>query len=151
MNDLQGSPSAIVMLYRMSLAKVHTASCGKYSSRSLIQLMLTSPYSSATHTPSQRRVAIKRITPFDHSMFCLRTLREIKLLRHFHHENIISILDILRPPDLESFKEVYLVQELMETDLHRVIRTQELSDDHCQYFVYQVSTQRLFSVICFGD
>ena len=71
-------------------------------------------------------------------MFCLRTLREIKLLRHFHHENIISILDILRPPDLHSFREVYLVQELMETDLHRVIRTQELSDDHCQYFVYQV-------------
>jgi mitogen-activated protein kinase 1/3 len=27
----------------------------------------------------------------------------------------------------------------METDLHRVIRTQELSDDHCQYFIYQVS------------
>lgn len=94
--------------------------------------------SSATHIPSQRKVAIKRITPFDHSMFCLRTLREIKLLRHFHHENIISILDILRPPSLEHFREVYLVQELMETDLHRVIRTQELSDDHCQYFIYQV-------------
>lgn len=94
--------------------------------------------SSAIHTPSQRKVAIKRITPFDHSMFCLRTLREIKLLRHFHHENIISILDILRPPSLDDFKEVYLVQELMETDLHRVIRTQELSDDHCQYFIYQV-------------
>ncbi len=71
-------------------------------------------------------------------MFCLRTLREIKLLRHFHHENIIAILDILRPPSLADFTEVYLVQELMETDLHRVIRTQELSDDHCQYFIYQV-------------
>jgi hypothetical protein len=71
-------------------------------------------------------------------MFCLRTLREIKLLRHFQHENIISILDILRPPNLDEFREVYLVQELMETDLHRVIRTQELSDDHCQYFIYQV-------------
>ncbi len=94
--------------------------------------------SSALHVPSQRKVAIKRITPFDHSMFCLRTLREIKLLRHFHHENIISILDILRPPSLDDFKEVYLVQELMETDLHRVIRTQQLSDDHCQYFIYQV-------------
>ncbi|KIK82956.1 hypothetical protein PAXRUDRAFT_832111, partial [Paxillus rubicundulus Ve08.2h10] len=92
---------------------------------------------SAIHQPSQRKVAIKRITPFDHSMFCLRTLREIKLLRHFHHENIISILDILRPPSFEMFKEVYLVQELMETDLHRVIRTQNLSDDHCQYFIYQ--------------
>ncbi|ETW78215.1 mitogen-activated protein kinase-like protein [Heterobasidion irregulare TC 32-1] len=92
---------------------------------------------SALHVPSQRKVAIKRITPFDHSMFCLRTLREIKLLRHFHHENIISILDILQPPSLAEFREVYLVQELMETDLHRVIRTQTLSDDHCQYFIYQ--------------
>jgi mitogen-activated protein kinase 1/3 len=96
--------------------------------------------SSAIHIPSQRKVAIKRITPFDHSMFCLRTLREIKLLRHFNHENIIAILDILRPPSIDDFHEVYLVQELMETDLHRVIRTQELSDDHCQYFIYQVSS-----------
>ncbi|KAG6377590.1 kinase-like domain-containing protein [Boletus reticuloceps] len=92
---------------------------------------------SATHQPSQRKVAIKRIMPFDHSMFCLRTLREIKLLRHFCHENIISILDILQPASFEQFKEVYLVQELMETDLHRVIKTQRLSDDHCQYFIYQ--------------
>ena len=66
--------------------------------------------SAAMHVPSQRKVAIKRITPFDHSMFALRTLREIKLLRHFNHENIISILDILRPPSLETFKEVYLIQ-----------------------------------------
>jgi len=109
---------------------VCSAHCNMGSSLTLL--------SSAVHIPSQRKVAIKRITPFDHSMFCLRTLREIKLLRHFRHENIISILDILRPPNLEDFKEVYLVQELMETDLHRVIRTQELSDDHCQYFIYQV-------------
>ncbi|KAF5356781.1 hypothetical protein D9756_006418 [Leucocoprinus leucothites] len=94
---------------------------------------------SALHIPTQRKVAIKRITPFDHTMFCLRTLREIKLLRHFHHENIIAILDILRPPSIHQFNEVYLVQELMETDLHRVIRTQELSDDHCQYFIYQAA------------
>lgn len=70
-------------------------------------------------------------------MFCMRTLREIKLLRHFRHENIIAILDIIRPRSFEAFNEVYLIQELMETDLHRVIRTQELSDDHCQYFIYQ--------------
>jgi len=92
---------------------------------------------SAVHMRSQRHVAIKKITPFDHSMFCLRTLREIKLLRHFSHENIIAILDILKPPSIEDFTEVFLVQELMETDLHRVIRTQDLSDDHCQYFIYQ--------------
>lgn len=87
-------------------------------------------------------------------MFCLRTLREMKLLRYFNHENIISILDIQRPRNYDSFTEVYLIQvrhmtgaqdmwvtnshqELMETDMHRVIRTQDLSDDHCQYFIYQ--------------
>lgn len=35
-------------------------------------------------------VAIKRILPFDHAMFCLRTLREIKLLKYFNHENVSS-------------------------------------------------------------
>lgn len=105
-------------------------------------ILLIVPFSSAVHIPSSRKVAIKRITPFDHSMFSLRTLREIRLLRHFHHENIISILDILRPPSMDDFREVYLVQELMETDLHRVIRTQVLSDDHCQYFIYQVCAER---------
>jgi len=96
---------------------------------------------SAVHRPSGRKVAIKKIMPFDHSMFCLRTLRELKLLKFLSEagvsENIISILDIVKPSSLESFKEVYLIQELMETDMHRVIRTQDLSDDHAQYFVYQ--------------
>jgi serine/threonine protein kinase len=50
-------------------------------------------------------------------VFCLRTLREIKLLRWFNHENIISILDIIKPDSLEAFSEVYLIQELMETDV----------------------------------
>ncbi|KAK7437893.1 mitogen activated protein kinase [Stygiomarasmius scandens] len=96
---------------------------------------------SAVHRPSGRKVAIKKIAPFDHSMFCLRTLRELKLLKFLSEagvsENIISVLDIIKPPSLEAFKEVYLIQELMETDMHRVIRTQDLSDDHAQYFVYQ--------------
>jgi mitogen-activated protein kinase 1/3 len=65
---------------------------------------------SAIHKPSGQKVAIKKITPFDHSMFCLRTLREMKLLRYFNHENIISILDIQRPRNYESFNEVYLIQ-----------------------------------------
>ncbi|KAG6865256.1 hypothetical protein C0991_004072 [Blastosporella zonata] len=96
---------------------------------------------SAVHRPSGRKVAIKKIAPFDHSMFCLRTLRELKLLKFLSEagvsENIISILDIIKPPSIEAFKEVYLIQELMETDMHRVIRTQDLSDDHAQYFIYQ--------------
>ncbi|CCM00901.1 uncharacterized protein FIBRA_02947 [Fibroporia radiculosa] len=95
----------------------------------------------ALHKPSGREVAIKKILPFEHTLFCLRTLRELKLLKFFSescvNENIISILDIIKPPSLEEFKEIYFIQELMQTDLHRVIRTQQLTDDHCQYFVYQ--------------
>lgn len=46
-------------------------------------------------------------------MFCLRTLREMKLLRYFNHENIISILDIQKPKNYETFSEVYLIQVSM--------------------------------------
>ncbi|PVU92254.1 hypothetical protein BB561_003947 [Smittium simulii] len=92
---------------------------------------------SALHIKSQRKVAVKKIAPFEHSMFCLRTLREIKLLKLFNHENVIAILDIIRPPSFKDFTQVYIIQELMETDMHKIIRTQELSDDHCQYFIYQ--------------
>ena len=34
----------------------------------------------------------------------------MKLLRYFNHENIISILDIQKPRNYESFTEVYLIQ-----------------------------------------
>ncbi|VDB86500.1 unnamed protein product [Peniophora sp. CBMAI 1063] len=95
----------------------------------------------ALHRPSGRQVAIKKVLPFEHTLFCLRTLRELKLLRFFsdtcQNENIISILSIIKPESLDSFKEIYFVQEFMQTDLHRVIRSQKLTDDHCQYFVYQ--------------
>ena len=92
---------------------------------------------SAIHKPTNEIVAIKKIEPFDKPLFALRTLREIKILKHFQHENIISIFDIQRPDSFENFNEVYIIQELMQTDLHRVIMTQNLSDDHIQYFLYQ--------------
>lgn len=91
----------------------------------------------AVYTPTNQEVAIKKIVPFERLMLCLRTLRELKLLKHFAHENIISILAVQRPASYDQFTEIYLIQELMETDLHRVIRTQKLSDDHIQYFTYQ--------------
>jgi mitogen-activated protein kinase 1/3 len=92
----------------------------------------------ALHKPTGTQVAIKKIQPFERSLFCVRTLREIKLLKHFKHENIISIFDIQKPKNYDEFKEVYIIQELMQTDLHRAISSQNLTDDHAQYFVYQI-------------
>lgn len=92
---------------------------------------------SAIHKPTGEIVAIKKIEPFSKPLFALRTLREIKILKYFQHENIISIFDIQRPESFETFNEVYIIQELMQTDLHKVIQTQNLTDDHIQYFIYQ--------------
>lgn len=103
--------SLINMTFKMSSEKVPTVLYGKppYDESNLEQHVLTLK-SSALHKPSGQKVAIKKITPFDHSMFCLRTLREMKLLRYFNHENIISILDIQKPRSYETFSEVYLIQ-----------------------------------------
>lgn len=56
-------------------------------------------------------------------MFCLRTLREMKLLRYFNHENIISILDIQKPRNYETFTEVYLIQVCRATVTEHPVRT----------------------------
>lgn len=91
-------------------------------------------------TETEKDVAIKRISKiFDRKILAKRSLRELRLLRHFNqHENIISIADIIKPVDME-FKEIYLVQELMEADMHQIIRSgQTLTDAHFQYFMYQI-------------
>lgn len=44
--------------------------------------------------------------------------------------------DIIEPPEKDRFEDVYIVYELMDTDLHQIIRsTQTLTDDHCQVSV----------------
>ncbi|KAL5229892.1 hypothetical protein ABZP36_028668 [Zizania latifolia] len=94
----------------------------------------------AVNLENSEEVAIKKIgNAFDNHIDAKRTLREIKLLRHMDHENIIAIKDIIRPPRRDNFNDVYLVSELMDTDLHQIIRSnQPLTDDHCQYFLYQL-------------
>ena len=42
----------------------------------------------------------------------------MKLLRYFNHENIISILDIQKPKNYETFAEVYLIQVRMCKSSH---------------------------------
>ena len=93
----------------------------------------------AIHKPTNTLVAIKKIEPFNNPLFCLRTLREIKLLSKFKsHENIVNIYDIQKPPDFNHFNEIYLIQQYMPSDLHHVIYSKVLSDDHIQYFIYQI-------------
>ena len=95
--------------------------------------------SKAKQINTGQEVAVKKITRvFEKVIFAKRALRELKLLVHFSgHENITSILDMDRGPG--QFQEIYLVQELMEADLHQIIRSdQQLTTQHFVFFVYQI-------------
>ena len=96
-----------------------------------------------------QKVAIKKCpNVFEDPLDAKRIAREIRLLRHFHHPNIVKVVD-LQAPDVPAsgaplasatdFHDVYMVAELMDTDLHRVIYSgQKLTDEHVQFFLYQL-------------
>lgn len=96
---------------------------------------------SATDTQHNVKVAIKKLArPFQSAVHAKRTYRELRMLKHMNHENIIGLLDVFHPGGntLDSFQQVYLVTHLMGADLNNIIRTQRLSDDHVQFLVYQI-------------
>ncbi|PAA79458.1 hypothetical protein BOX15_Mlig002513g2 [Macrostomum lignano] len=93
---------------------------------------------SALDNHNGEKVAIKKVSPFEYQTYCQRTLREIKILTRFKHENIIDIRDILTATTVDAMKDVYIVQCLMETDMYKLLRTQTLSNEHVCYFLYQI-------------
>ena len=97
---------------------------------------------SATDTVHGRsQVAIKRVDGFFHenpAYDARRILREVRLMRCLNHPNVIGLLDVMLPPpprDLVAtvaqsssqnvvsplLTELYLVTELMSTDLQHVL------------------------------
>ena len=136
------------------------------------------------HQQGDKIVAIKKVEGGGGSLGTDRQdtkklLREMRLLQHFKHENIMTLHDIMTPPTPMASgscamgaphasssadghgngstsgsasstgtsgawrKTFFLVQDLMDTDLHRVIQSaargqQHLTDSHTRCFVYQV-------------
>ncbi|RYR76257.1 hypothetical protein Ahy_A01g000867 isoform C [Arachis hypogaea] len=95
---------------------------------------------SAYDTHTGEKVAIKKINDiFEHVSDATRILREIKLLRLLRHPDIVEIKHILLPPSRREFKDIYVVFELMESDLHQVIKANDdLTREHYQFFLYQL-------------
>jgi hypothetical protein len=63
---------------------------------------------------------------------------------------VIAMRDIIRPPKMEAFNDVYIVYELMDTDFHQIIRSeQSLNDDHCQVW-HQEQCFGFISCNCFS-
>jgi serine/threonine protein kinase len=96
----------------------------------------------AINKKTGRTVAIKKNKGvFQDWCDAKRILREIKLMMHFDHDDIVGLIGVI-PPDeneVETYEDVYLVMLRMETTLAKVIKSkQKLTERHFQFFVYQM-------------
>lgn len=85
-----------------------------------------------------QEVAVKRVRRvFDNFLMLRRTLREIKLMRHFRHPNLLQLHDVLL---VEAGGELYISMELMDCDLDRLVRGRgiPLEESQCRNFCSQV-------------
>uniref|UniRef100_A0A3B5KXQ2 mitogen-activated protein kinase n=1 Tax=Xiphophorus couchianus TaxID=32473 RepID=A0A3B5KXQ2_9TELE len=95
---------------------------------------------SAYDVVSRQKVAVKKLSrPFQSLIHSRRSYRELRLLKHMKHENVIGLLDVFTPAGtLEDFNELYLVTNLMGADLNNIVKFQRLSDEHVQFLIYQL-------------
>ncbi|EKX73746.1 protein kinase domain containing protein [Theileria equi strain WA] len=82
-------------------------------------------------------IALKKIfDAFRNSTDAQRTYREIMFLQSLKKcQNIVELKEVL---PANNNRDVYLVFEYMETDLHAVIRSNILEDVHKRYILYQI-------------
>lgn len=97
-------------------------------------------YRAVTDPRDGKRVALKKMpNVFQNILSSIRVYREIKMMLFFKHENVLSALDIIQPPHITYFHEVYIITELMSSDLHKIIvSSQPLTTDHVKIFLYQI-------------
>eukprot|EP00584_Thalassiosira_punctigera_P009873 CAMPEP_0172534990 /NCGR_PEP_ID=MMETSP1067-20121228/7172_1 /TAXON_ID=265564 ORGANISM="Thalassiosira punctigera, Strain Tpunct2005C2" /NCGR_SAMPLE_ID=MMETSP1067 /ASSEMBLY_ACC=CAM_ASM_000444 /LENGTH=468 /DNA_ID=CAMNT_0013319873 /DNA_START=324 /DNA_END=1730 /DNA_ORIENTATION=- len=87
-------------------------------------------------------VALKRInTEEEANGFPITALREVKLLKALHHENIVQLKEVVTSKDSGDIpKNVFMVMEYLEYDLTGVIETPEikLTQDHIKSWSNQL-------------
>eukprot|EP00759_Apiculatamorpha_spiralis_P052986 PhF_6_TR6076/c1_g1_i1/m.8854 len=107
---------------------------------------------SAVDTVTGEEVAIKKFKKvFSHPRLALCTVREIALLNHFHHENIIQLKDLIIPMgevhsmdhlsrNRTSFSEVYIVLKKYDMNLRQLCENESVELDSSQrsFLMYQL-------------
>ena len=79
----------------------------------------------ALHIPTGREVAIKKVLPFEHTLFCLRTLRELKLLRFFSESCVNENVSLSSP-----IVTLYVELSLTTVCCHRSLASWTSSNRH---------------------
>ncbi|KAL3866197.1 hypothetical protein ACJMK2_043519 [Sinanodonta woodiana] len=104
----------------------------------------------AVDSDCDKAVAIKKLA-FADKRTCKYVLREVRIMRRLQHDNIVTVYEVLGPDGYSidrtssggpqhycDMTSIYLVQELLHTDLHQLIATQQLTDEHTKLFLYQI-------------
>ncbi|CAM9865710.1 unnamed protein product, partial [Sphacelaria rigidula] len=100
---------------------------------------------SAVDSYRKNPVAIKKISPMAaQSIDAKHVLREVRIMRYLGtHENIVTLEDLFCN---EADDELYIVMELLASDLHRIIQSPQarrrsrmlLSMQHKRVFMLQI-------------
>ncbi|XP_074537241.1 mitogen-activated protein kinase 14B [Halichoeres trimaculatus] len=95
---------------------------------------------SAIDQKTKEKVAIKKLyRPFQSLVHAKRAYRELRLLRHIQHDNVISLLNVFTPAStLEKFQTFYMVMPFVAQDLGHIMKKRRLSDRIITYLFYQL-------------
>uniref|UniRef100_A0A8C1NU20 mitogen-activated protein kinase n=1 Tax=Cyprinus carpio TaxID=7962 RepID=A0A8C1NU20_CYPCA len=126
----------MIKIYTKSVSHAHEITC--FHSKYVYDYGCSPFLSSAINNKSKEKVAIKKLhRPFQSEIFAKRAYRELRLLKHMKHENVIGLLDVFTPASrLDDFQDFYLVMPYMYTDLSKVKGI--LTEDRIQFLVYQM-------------
>eukprot|EP00756_Hemistasia_phaeocysticola_P034493 Hpha_TRINITY_DN16523_c6_g2::TRINITY_DN16523_c6_g2_i1::g.137051::m.137051/K04371/MAPK1_3; mitogen-activated protein kinase 1/3 len=102
--------------------------------------LVWSAHDNSKEDPALKKTAVKWVSnPFAHKTDAKRLMREIVVLLVLDHPNVLSVRDLIAAEDASGTESLYIVTDLMDVDLHRIIQSpQGLSDRHLAYIVYQI-------------
>uniref|UniRef100_A0A3B5L8L3 Mitogen-activated protein kinase 4 n=1 Tax=Xiphophorus couchianus TaxID=32473 RepID=A0A3B5L8L3_9TELE len=98
---------------------------------------------SAVDQRTGQRVAIKKLSMRD-AITVKHALREVKITQRLHHENVVSVHEVLAPygwplpQDPSQLSALYIIQECMETDLAQLLDQGPLPTSHATLLFYQL-------------
>ena len=92
------------------------------------------------HEAEGDKVAIKKISNcFVQATEAKRILRELRILRHLSHANVIRIRDVLDPVSEPSFSDLWVVFDFVDLDLRKLIASpQTITVQHVQWISHQI-------------
>ena len=92
------------------------------------------------------KVAIKKIANcFVQATEAKRILRELRILRHLTHPNIIRIRDVLEPQNETTFSDLCVVFDFVDLDLRKLIASpQTITVAHVQWICHQILAALLY-------